>query len=133
MFIFLLKGLLLGFCSAAPVGPIGIICIRNAMRYGWRHGVSAGFGAALADAIYGAGAALGLGAFVMACPTIMFAAKYIGGAFLIYLGVKLLLEKSIQMSVSSKKPDHSSLFVSTLALTLASPMTMASYLSLIHI
>jgi threonine/homoserine/homoserine lactone efflux protein len=101
------------------------------MRYGWRHGVSAGLGAACADAIYGAAAALGLGALVLACPTLMTAGKYIGACFLLYLGLKLLLERSIQLSSESReKPHLASLFASTLALTLASPMTMASFVAM---
>lgn len=131
MSIFLLKGILLGFCTAAPVGPIGIICIRSVMRYGWRHGLSAGLGAACADAIYGAAAALGLGAALLTYPAFANAGKYIGAIFLLYLGLKLLLESTVQMnSDSSEKPALARLFASTLLLTLASPMTIASFVAM---
>src|SRR5579883_45019 len=118
MLAFLLKGIFLGFCTAAPVGPIGLICIRNSLRFGWRHGLLAGLGAACADAIYGAAAALGLGAVAFACPTVSLLSKYAGAAFLLYLGSKLLFQKTLHMSIATtRKPHLGTLFASTLALT----------------
>ena len=54
------KGLLIGFAIAAPVGVIGILCIRRSLVEGWIYGFISGLGAASADAIYGAIAAFGL-------------------------------------------------------------------------
>ena len=48
----LLKGLTIGFSIAAPVGPIGLLCIRRAIADGVRAGFICGLGAASADAIY---------------------------------------------------------------------------------
>jgi len=47
------KGLLFGFSIAAPVGPIGILCIRRSLAGGWAAGLMTGLGAATADALYG--------------------------------------------------------------------------------
>ncbi len=58
--IFLLKGLLIGFTVAAPVGPIGILCINRTLSKGRLTGFVSGLGAASADAIYGCIAAFGL-------------------------------------------------------------------------
>jgi threonine/homoserine/homoserine lactone efflux protein len=49
---FLLTGLVLGFSIAAPVGPIGVLCIRRTLAEGRAVGFSSGLGAATADAIY---------------------------------------------------------------------------------
>ena len=57
---FFLKGLILGFSIAAPVGPIGILCIRRTLQYGRFSGFFSGLGAATADAIYAVIAAFGL-------------------------------------------------------------------------
>ena len=54
------KGLLLGFSIAAPVGPIGVLCIRRTLAEGRSAGLATGLGAASADAIYGSIAAFGL-------------------------------------------------------------------------
>lgn len=50
---FFLKGLLIGFSIAAPVGPIGVLCIRRTLAEGHASGFVSGLGAATADAIYG--------------------------------------------------------------------------------
>src|SRR5512135_1924550 len=58
--IIFLKGLILGFVIAAPVGPIGILCARRTLTHGRRAGFFSGMGAATADALYGFIAAFGL-------------------------------------------------------------------------
>lgn len=55
-----LKGIVLGFSIAAPVGPIGILCIRKTLQFGRLSGLFYGLGAAIADSIYAILAAFGL-------------------------------------------------------------------------
>lgn len=50
---FFLRGLIIGFSIAAPVGPIGVLCIRRTLADGRASGLAAGLGAASADALYG--------------------------------------------------------------------------------
>ena len=57
---FFLKGLVIRFSIAAPVAPIGVLCIRRTLAQGRRAGIISGLGAATADAIYVCIAALGL-------------------------------------------------------------------------
>ena len=59
-FSFILKGLIIGFSIAAPVGPIGVLCIRRTLAEGRAYGLASGLGAATADGFYGTLAALGL-------------------------------------------------------------------------
>ena len=58
----LLKGLAVGVAVAAPVGPIGLLCIRRTLDRGWATGVASGLGVAAADATYGLMVAAGLSA-----------------------------------------------------------------------
>ena len=46
---FLLRGLIIGFSIAAPVGPIGILCIRRTLSVGRISGLVSGLGAATAE------------------------------------------------------------------------------------
>ena len=55
-----LEGVVIGLAVAAPVGPIGVLCIRRTLAYGRASGFVSGLGAATADAAYGSVAALGL-------------------------------------------------------------------------
>ncbi|MDK1482844.1 LysE family transporter, partial [Sinorhizobium sp. 6-117] len=57
------KGLLLGLAIAAPVGPIGALCISRTLTRGFWAGVAGGLGTALADAAYAMLAAVGFAAF----------------------------------------------------------------------
>ncbi len=88
-----LKGAVLGFAIAAPVGPIGILCIRKTLQYGRWSGLFSGLGAAVADTLYGAVAAFGLtlisGYLIMG----EFWLRLIGGAFLFYLGMSTYYAK----------------------------------------
>lgn len=52
-FLFLLRGLVIGLSIAAPVGPIGVLCIRRTLTKGQVSGLVSGLGAATADAFYG--------------------------------------------------------------------------------
>ena len=49
---FFFRGLIIGFVIAAPVGPIGVLCIHRTLTEGKIHGLISGLGAATADAIY---------------------------------------------------------------------------------
>ena len=49
-----LEGVVIGFAVAAPVGPIGVLCIRRTLTDGRAAGLVSGLGAATADAAYGA-------------------------------------------------------------------------------
>ena len=57
---FLPRGLLLGLSIAAPVGPIGVLCIRRTLAEGRMMGFATGMGAAAADGLYGAIAGFGV-------------------------------------------------------------------------
>lgn len=53
-----LEGALAGYGIAVPVGAIAVLIIETALRGGWRAGAAAGAGAASADVLYAALAAL---------------------------------------------------------------------------
>src|SRR5438477_13103318 len=85
---FLLKGLVIGFSIAAPVGPIGVLCIRRTLADGRLAGLMTGLGAACADAVYGAIAAFGLTWLTQALIGQQRWIRGIGGAVLLYLGAR---------------------------------------------
>jgi len=84
---FLLKGLILGFSIAAPVGPIGVLCIRRTLSRGMLNGFLSGIGAATADGIYGCIAAFGVTAVSSLLLEHQFYLRLAGGVFLLYLGL----------------------------------------------
>jgi threonine/homoserine/homoserine lactone efflux protein len=124
---FLLKGILLGFAIAAPVGPIGVLCIRRTLAEGRRVGFVSGLGAATADLFYGSVAALGL---TLISGLLVAQARWlglIGGAFLLYLGVRTFLSKPAGQVVQANPQGLSSAYFSTFILTLTNPLTILSF------
>jgi len=125
---FFLRGLAIGFSIAAPVGPIGLLCIQRTLDKGRSSGLVSGLGAATADAIYGSVAGFGL-AFASTFLIDQQAwLRLIGGAFLIGLGVRIWLRRAVDATAASK--DARGLagdYASTLALTLTNPVTIISF------
>jgi threonine/homoserine/homoserine lactone efflux protein len=56
----ILRGLIVGVLMAAPIGGVGVMCIKRALSDGWRRALAVGLGSACVDAIFGAVAGLGL-------------------------------------------------------------------------
>ena len=123
----LLKGLVIGFSIAAPVGPIGVLCIRRTLVQGHLYGFVSGLGAASADAIYGAIAGFGLtfiSNFLVEQQTWL---RLIGGLFLFVLGLKTLLEKPTDQVFSDQRNKLIDAYSSTFFLTITNPITIISF------
>jgi threonine/homoserine/homoserine lactone efflux protein len=122
------KGLLLGFAIAAPVGPIGILCIRKTIQFGRLSGFFTGLGAAVADTFYGALAIFGLGVISEFLVSFQQILQLLGGLFLAYLGIKIFRSKP---STAVHAVTHITLikdFLTTFILTLTNPMTILSFI-----
>jgi threonine/homoserine/homoserine lactone efflux protein len=124
---FFLKGLIIGFSIAAPVGPIGILCIRRTLASGRITGLLSGLGAATADAFYGSIAAFGLtfiSSFLIQQQTWL---RLVGGAFLCYLGIRTVLSKPVDVSITGSPASLLNAYASTFLLTLTNPLTILSF------
>jgi threonine/homoserine/homoserine lactone efflux protein len=127
---FLLRGLMIGFSIAAPVGPIGVLCIRRTLTEGRISGLVSGLGAATADAIYGCIAGFGLVFISNFLISQQLWLRLIGGAFLCYLGLKTLFAKPAEYAASTKGIGLIGAYVSTFFLTLTNPMTILSFVAI---
>ena len=125
----LLKGLAIGFSIAAPVGPIGALCIRRSLAEGMLIGFATGLGAATADAAYGAVAAFGLTAISDFLVGQKFWLGLVGGIFLCYLGVRTLFSRPAEHAANAQGRGLAGAYVSTLFLTLTNPMTILSFVA----
>ena len=126
----LLKGLVIGFAIAAPVGPIGVLCIRRTLADGRLSGLVSGLGAATADALYGCVAAFGLTAisgFLISQQTWL---RLIGGLFLCYLGVRTFLAAPAEKPARAPGRGLLAAYTSTFLLTVANPTTILSFVAI---
>ncbi len=129
--LFFLRGLGLGFAIAAPVGPIGVLCIRRTLADGRLVGFVTGLGAATADATYGAVAAFGVSAVTSALVGLRLWIHLLGALFLAWLGLRTLLARpAAKAATPVAAPARAGLlaaWASTVALTLTNPATIISF------
>lgn len=124
---FFLRGLIIGISIAAPVGPIGILCIRRSLAQGQASGFVSGVGAATADAVYGCIAAFGLSLVSNVLIEQKFWIRLIGGVFLLYLGINTMLKEPSGAGETAFRRSLTGAFASTFFLTLTNPMTIISF------
>ena len=124
---YLIKGLLIGFSIAAPVGPIGVLCIRRTLADGRMVGFLSGLGAATADALYGCVAAFGVAFISNFLISQQSWIRLIGGIFLCFLGIKTLLTKPAETAAGVRRKGFLGAYGSTFLLTLTNPMTILSF------
>ena len=130
---FLGRGLLIGLAIAAPVGPMALLCIRRTLERGWPSGFASGLGIATADGIYAAVAAFGL---TIVSGLLLREAAWVqglGGVAIALLGVSSLLRPPPLGEVASEGRGWGQglpgAYLSCLALTLANPPTILSFLA----
>jgi len=126
----LLRGIVIGFSIAAPVGPIGVLCIRRTLAEGRLSGFVSGLGAATADAIYGCIAGFGLTFISDLLIGQQAWIRLVGGLFLCYLGVKTLLARPSEQAASAQGSGLLGAYGSILFLTLTNPMTILSFMAI---
>lgn len=126
------QGIVIGVSIAAPVGPIGVLCIRRTLAEGRLVGLATGLGAATADGLYGFLAAFGLAAASSWLNGGQRWLEMAGGLFLCYLGWSAY--RSLPADKSTERVLDSGLlraYASTFLLTLANPMTIMAFLGIL--
>lgn len=124
------KASVIGLLIAAPVGPIGLLCIQRTLSRGARIGVASGLGAASADAMYGAVGAAGLTAVIQLFTALAQPLAISGALFLAWMGIRLVQTPATGGPARASTGDSLfAAFGSTLLLTLANPMTILSFIA----
>lgn len=124
---YLLKGIVLGISVAAPVGPIGVLCIKRSLTEGRKSGLVTGMGATVADTIYGAIAAFGLTFVTDFLIEQEFYVRIFGGLFLILMGIRLFTTKP-PADVEMERGNMWHHFASTILLTASNPGTVLFFI-----
>ncbi len=122
--LFLLKGFTIGLSISAPVGPMGLLCIRRTLASGRMCGVVSGLGVATADAFYSSVAAFGLAAVSNVLLDWRLPLRLVGGIVLCMLGARIFFEK-VAVERRTAAPSPAGLltsYSSMLALALSNPV-----------
>ncbi len=125
------RGMLIGFGIAAPVGPIGLLCIQRTLSGGRMAGLASGLGAASADALYGFVAAFGLTLVSRFLVEQRLWLGVAGGLFLLYLGWRTFAAPPAQSAAAAvPRSGLPGAYAGTFALTLTNPMTILSFVAI---
>lgn len=125
--ILFLKGIFVGFLIAAPVGPVGILCIHRTLETGLKSGLASGIGAAAADTVFGGVAAFGL-AFV--ADTLLAnegPLRLAGGVLLLIIGIRTLYKEPRTNPEPLTGHKVAGDFMSTFVLTITNPITILAF------
>jgi threonine/homoserine/homoserine lactone efflux protein len=124
---FFLQGLAVGFSIAAPVGPIGLLCIQRSLAGGRISGLISGLGAATADAVYGSIAAFGIASVSIFLVDQQTWIRLVGGLFLIFLGMRIYRKAPSDSAMPAENGNLFGDYASTFVLTLSNPLTVISF------
>ena len=149
---FFFKGLMVGFLVAAPVGPVAVMCIHRTIAHGRLAGYVCGLGATLADTVFGAIAALGLGFIAAELIANQWWFRIGGGILLVALGLRLAFSRHLTRRAEAQEreeereeerdeegagtahlpspqglDDHIGNFVSSFVVMITNPITLLSF------
>ena len=130
----IINGFIFGLVLAAPVGPVGVLCVQRTLSEGRMHGLLSGLGAAVGDAIYGAIAAFGVSAVQLWISDHQVSLRTIGGILLLLLAAKTLILRSNRKNQKNVGKLHTENllqdFVSTFLLAITNPITILTFAGL---
>ena len=118
------------FFLAASPGPGVFAVVARSLASGFSHGVVLALGCILGDLLFLLMAIYGLTAIAEMLGGLFTLIKYIGGGYLIYLGIKIIRSKSEKINVKGiAESSWKANFLSGLFITLGNPKVILFYLS----
>ena len=127
--LFFLKGLIIGFAMAVPIGPLGVLCIRKTLADGHSRGLIIALAAATADSLYGSIAAFGV-TFV----SDVIASQHTwlrlgGGGLLLFLGIRTFRARRKDPIIPFDSKGLLRSYVSAFLLALTNPVTIVAFIA----
>jgi threonine/homoserine/homoserine lactone efflux protein len=127
---FFWKSLGIGLAVAAPVGPMGLLCIHRTLDRGQGAGLVVGAGVAAADLTFAAIAAFGVTAVSSALLAGTFWIKLVGSVLMVALGVRIALAGPQSDDRTNSAGSGGRAFVTAYGLTMANPLTILFFTGL---
>ncbi len=128
-----MRGLVMGVVVAAPVGPVGLLCIRRTLQSGFLSGLVTGLGAAFADGFFAVIAAFGITAALTLVEGMEKEIRLFGGLFLVVMALATIMRKVHIRRQGGKggRPSLVAHFMSGLIITLSNPLTIIGVLAVV--
>ncbi|NDB69949.1 MAG: LysE family translocator [Methylocystaceae bacterium] len=121
---------MIGIAIAAPVGPIGMLCIKKTLEVGFRGALLVGLGAAFADAAFGAIATCAVSEIFKILVSNAQTIKLLGGVFLLYLAYREAKQTTASSEATVKSKTQLKLVAEIFFLTMTNPMTILSFIGI---
>ena len=122
------------FLSLTP-GPAVLLVASQGIRFGARPSTYGALGVVSGNAFYFLLSAFGLGALLIASSSVFQAVKWIGACYLVYIGVRLLLDRSRDVAAGTEtagvQPPARRLYANGLITQLANPKTVVFFSALL--
>lgn len=119
--------------SLSP-GPAVMLVVACGLTWGARKSLAATLGILSANAIYFAVSATALGAVLATSPTFFLVVKWLGAAYLVYIGVAALFGRPSPIALRRDERSggrSGALYLSGLTLQLANPKTLVFFVSIL--
>ena len=126
-FVYFLEGAIVGFSLAAPIGPVGILCVRRTLEHGGRYGLVVGVSAAACDMVNGIVAAFGITAVSDFITLEQYWIRLVGGIILLVIGYAALRAHSLAHKAMKVPGGHTWTFFSTALLVFTNPLTLFAF------
>jgi threonine/homoserine/homoserine lactone efflux protein len=120
-----MAGLAIGVAVAAPIGPVGLLCIHRTLARGLMTGISTGFGFATTHALYGSLAAMGVS--IAARGTADTAIHLLGALMILYTAANALRSRPSAPIRAAGRLQHVSSYATAVAFTLGNPTTLLAF------
>ena len=93
------------FVATIIPGPSMILALQHGIVHGYNKTLATALGNTVANTIMASLSLAGLGVVILASGTAFIIIKWIGAGYLIYLGIKTIISKSLVLDNSHKLPD----------------------------
>lgn len=127
------------FCATEAVlsfvpGPAVLYVVSTAITRGSRAGIVASLSILAGNTVYFILSALGLGALLLASRPVFMVIKWAGAAYLVYLGLRMLLSRSPKALESGEHAEptrHASVFFNGFVIQIANPKAIIFFAALL--
>jgi len=125
--IYLLEGAVIGFSLAAPIGPVGILCVRRTLEHGARYGLAIGVSAASCDMINSIVAAFGITLVSDFITLEQYWIRLVGGIILLAVGYGVFCAHPVAGAALKAPRGRTWTFFSTALLVFTNPLTLFAF------